>query len=210
MKVAILSESPVDEAAYRVLVGRVLGGLPEAPARSEIRHRGWPAVRSVLPALMKHLVYQTDADGLVVIVDSNGTPVHSIDGGCAPRCRLCLVNTLVEQHLPRVLAKRPGRLLEVATGLAVPYLEAWLLVGERPELGEAAWKVARAERRTPYTKAELKLAVFGPPGARSRSSVDAARQCAERAADRLQQLRTNFPAGFGALEGALERWGRPG
>ena len=76
MKLAILSESPADEAALQVLVGYVLGE-PFATLKTALRARGWPSVEQVLPPIIRHLHFNTDADGLVVVVDSDDSIVHT-------------------------------------------------------------------------------------------------------------------------------------
>ena len=92
MKLAILSESPADEAALRVLVEYVLGA-PFTTVHSALRARGWPSVEQVLPAILRYLHFQTEADGLVVVVDADDSPVHTIEheapGYHHPLCRIC-------------------------------------------------------------------------------------------------------------------------
>ena len=85
MKVAILSESSADDAALRILVDGVLGvRTEEIDLSGTLRSRGWPAVRTVLPVVLKYLQYRTDADGLVVVADSN----HSLFGANNTHSRL--------------------------------------------------------------------------------------------------------------------------
>lgn len=131
MKVAVLSESSADEAAVRILVAGVLG-IPvrpvEALPRLQSRPRGWASLMNLAPTVLKHLYYRTDADGLVMVLDSNHTPVH--DGSHEPpnlsheKCRVCRLLQRVEDariHLNPV----PGRTsLRLAVGLAVPCVEA--------------------------------------------------------------------------------------
>jgi hypothetical protein len=66
MKVAILSESPADEAAIRILVDGLLATETEPVPVPTPGTRGYRAVlNSVRPAL-NHLHYLTDADALVL------------------------------------------------------------------------------------------------------------------------------------------------
>src|SRR5436305_10450078 len=127
MKVVVLSEPSADEAAIRILVNGILGketlDVPSLPLRS----RGWPYVLRVLPTVIKFLHYRTDAEALVVIADSDDSPIHQLShdqvGGEKPGCRLCqLRNVFKETRLSTV----PGRdELKSAIGLAVPAIEAW-------------------------------------------------------------------------------------
>ena len=90
MKLAIVSESPADEIAIRVLVESVLGQQVRLVTPT-LRARGWPNVAQVLPAIVRHLHFNTDADGVVVVVDSDDTIVHNAahdaPGYFHPRCR---------------------------------------------------------------------------------------------------------------------------
>ena len=110
MKLAILSESPADEAALRVLVEYVLGG-PFTTVQSSLRARGWPSVEQVLPPIIRHLHFNTDADGLVVVVDSDDSPVHTPEheapGYYHPFCRVCRLRAVFRRtikHLPPAAA----------------------------------------------------------------------------------------------------------
>jgi hypothetical protein len=93
MRVAILSESSADEAALRILVDAVLGVVTTVPSTTPLRSRGWHAVRNVLPVITKELQYRTDAEGLVVVVDSN----HTYLSGDEPRNRLREFQELVQR-----------------------------------------------------------------------------------------------------------------
>ena len=78
MKLAILSESPADEAAVRVLVEGVLKE-PIVRVEPQLRARGWPNVAQLLPAVIRHLHFNTDADALVVTVDSDDSIVNTAE-----------------------------------------------------------------------------------------------------------------------------------
>ena len=112
MKVAILSESEADEAAIRVLVEGLLKRQIEPPTHMlPIRARGYGAVFKVLPTILKHLHFRTDAEGLVVVLDSDRTPVHQRahdqPGNTDEKCRLCRLKMIATQVLSQ-LPTRPG------------------------------------------------------------------------------------------------------
>ena len=88
MKVAILSESPADEAALRELVAGVLGDGVHFTAPG-LRARGWPQVGQLLPAVIRHLHFNTDADALVVVAGSVTATVTS--AWTAPAATVALV-----------------------------------------------------------------------------------------------------------------------
>ena len=73
MKVAILCESPSDEAAIRILVDGILGIRTERAKALEAR--GWPSVRDILPIVIRQLYYHTDAEALIVIGDSDDSQI---------------------------------------------------------------------------------------------------------------------------------------
>ena len=76
MKVAFFAESPADQAAITIFTEAILGSKTSFVSHAGLRNRGWPSVRTVLPAVLKELHYHTDAEGFVLVVDSNGSPPH--------------------------------------------------------------------------------------------------------------------------------------
>jgi hypothetical protein len=209
MNIALLSESPVDEAALRVLVQGVLGqGFNQvAPT---LRARGWPSVELVLPAVLRHLHFNTRADGLVVVVDSDDSVVHTAaheaPGYHHAGCRLCRLRAVFRRtirHLPP--AQGRDRVLRAA-GLCVPALEAWLLCGRDTSITEAAWLGGMERGVAPYTRRELKWRVYGTdrpslPHAMERAVFEVRRHQGD-----LRRLENDFPNGFGALARDLRGW----
>ena len=210
MKLAILSESPADEAALRTLVAAVLA--PDEPAflGAGLRARGWPSVAQVLPAILRHLHFNTDADGLVVVVDSDDSTVHTAahdaPGYFHPLCRLCQLRAVFRQTTKRLPpAQGRARVLR-GVGVAVPAIEGWYLCGRDDAVTEAAWIEGQRSGRPPYTRAELKWRVYGT----DRPSLPLETRCALREADRhrrdTRRLENDFP-GFGSLARDLRGWG---
>ncbi len=210
MKVAILSESPADEAAARVLVEAILGQPTENVCLPPLRSRGWPSVRQVLPAVLKHLHYQTDADALVVIVDANGTPVITKDDWSADplasNCRLCQLHEVIERtkaNLRTVSGKAP---IKTALGLAVPAVEAWYLCGVDRNVSENAWVLGLQSHNQPYTKNGLKQQVYGTERPSIQLETEKAVEAARRLASNIDQLGRLFPVGFGSLVADIRAW----
>ena len=211
MKVAILSESLADEAALRVLVEAVLGeAIERAEPSPRARPGGWPSVRDLLPAVIKHLHYRTDAEGLVVVADSNSTPV---DPARPPEgletlepSRLVQLRQAGSDALARLrpLVHRPP--LKVAVGLAVPAIEAWLVCGAQPNVSENAWVQGLREKRLPYKKNDLKCVAYGTDRAGHRQQRQRAVEQAQRVTGMIDELQRRFPIGFGALADALRGW----
>jgi hypothetical protein len=209
VKLAILSESPADEAALRVLVGFVLGEPLQLVAPS-LRARGWPSVEQVLPPILRHLHFNTDAHGLVVVVDSDDSPVHTAAHEAPayhhPLCRVCRLRAVFRRTLKNLPPAR-GRASPLrAVGLAVPAIEAWLLCGREDRVTEEAWVTGQATGHLPYTRRELKARVYGTT--RPSLPLEIERAVAEVSRHRgdVRRLENDFPQGFGALARDLRRW----
>jgi hypothetical protein len=212
MKVAILSESPADEAALRILVNGLLGRETQAISPLRLQSRGWPSVRRILPAVFKHLHYQTDAEGFVVVVDSNDSSVHQVahdrPNSASQQCRLCQLRTTIAQvqgQLHQVPAKLP---IKIAIGLAIPAIEAWYRCGVDPQATEAAWNQWSQSRRSPDVRNRLKREVYGTDrpliALEERYAIEAARRLVHP--ERLCLLEELFPNGFGPLAREVRRW----
>lgn len=172
MKVAVLSESSADEAAVRLLVEAVLGVQTTSPEPLTLRSRGWPAVRDVLPTVIRHLHFQTDVEGLVVVADSDRSVIHTVQHDMTedgqPGCRVCELRN-VHQFTRHRMAERVGRApLKVAIGVAVPAVEGWYARGVVPHVNEAAWSCP-AERPVPLYEGELER-----DGVRNCAAIDPA------------------------------------
>lgn len=106
MKVAFFAESPADQTALTILTEAVLGRKTETVSHKGLRSRGWPTVRTVLPAVLKELHYHTDAEGFVLVVDSNGTPPHLPEheppNPPEPMCRFCQLRRVADEALRQV------------------------------------------------------------------------------------------------------------
>src|SRR5215212_1976636 len=131
MKVVVLSESSADEAAIRILINGILGEETEDVPSLPLRSRGWPYVLRVLPTVIKFLHYQTDAEAIVVIADSDDSPVHRSShdqaGNAEVGCRLCQLRKVFKETKLTAITGRGE--LKIAVGLAVPAIEAWYLCG---------------------------------------------------------------------------------
>ena len=209
MKVALLSESPADEAALRVLVEAVLAE-PVALVQPGLRARGWPNVAQVLPAILRHLHFNTDADGLVVVVDADDTVVHTAEheapGYFHPQCRLCLLRSVfrkTQKRFPRHHGR--DRVLR-AVGLAVPAIEAWYLCGVDPQVTELAWREGQARGVPPYTRRELKWRVYGTDRPSLVFEIQQALASVCRQRGDLRRLEADFPNGFGGMARELRDW----
>jgi hypothetical protein len=215
MKVAYFAESPADQAALTILTEAILGQKTEPVLQADLRQRGWATVRSVLPAVLRQLHYHTDAEGFVLIVDSNGAPphlpAHEPPGTPERKCRLCQLRGIVEEVVGKVTPRSGGSALKVAIGLAVPAIEAWLLCGVDAHVTEAAWINGLKEKRgsMPYSKGSLKRQLYGTSHPSLAIETEKMKVAATRLSRDLSTIERLFPYGFGALLKNLKRWQMP-
>lgn len=208
LRLALLGESLVDESALAILTEAVLGA-PFIRVQPNLRARGWPSVLQILPAIARHLHFNTDADGLVVLVDADDTEVHTAaheaPGYFHPRCRLCQLRAAFRRATKNLPPARGRPRVLRAMGLAVPAAEAWYLCGQEPAVGEDNWLIGRETGRPPYTRRELKYRVYGTERPNLQQAVACASAAARRHARDLRRLENDFP-GFAALAADLRSW----
>jgi hypothetical protein len=212
MKVAVFSESSADEAAIRVLLDGLLGTETAAPQMPPIRSRGWHTVLTRLPIVLRHLHYQTDAEALVVVLDSDRSPAHleahREPGGAEEKCRLCQLTRILRQVQSELPPRDTYGRVKTALGLAVPQIEAWYLVGTDPHVTEGAWISGLKHGKFPYAREHLKQKVYGT----DRPSLDLETSRAKEEAQRIVRegklplLEQSFPGGFGALAQDVRDW----
>ncbi|MBP6506328.1 MAG: hypothetical protein KA257_02075 [Opitutaceae bacterium] len=212
MKVALLSESPADEIAIKVLVEAVLGE-PVKQVQPGLRARGWPNVAQLLPPVLRHLHFNTDTAGLVVVVDSDDSVVHTEAHEAVnyfhPQCRLCQLRAVYRQTVKKLPPARGRTRVLRCVGVAVPAVEAWYLCGRDTSVTEAAWQEGQARGWAPYTRKELKWRVYGTDRPTLPHEIDCALREVQRHRHDTRRLETDFPGGFGALARDLRKWRTP-
>lgn len=211
MKTCIFSESSADEAGVRIFVDALLGRPTSPVATPPLRTRGWTQMLAVVPVVVKHLHYHTDAEALVIVLDSDFSPIHepTHDGKEVQNaaCRLCAMRTAVARvrTILRSRADRPAP-LKIAVGLAVPAIEAWYLVGADPHVSEATWIMGVRAKSFPYTRSQLKQKVYGTERLTLAEETAGAIREARRVAADLARIEASFPNGFGALARDVRAW----
>lgn len=207
MKVVVLSESSADEAAIEGYVG-ALRSAPIARILPQVESRGWPSVSNVLSAVIRQLHYQTDADALAVVVDSNGSDVHDPTRTvpCASDCRLCKLQTQISTTISSLSPVAGRAPLKHAVGLAVPAIEAWYLYGRKPT-SEAVW-LAGVGAAAPYDKRQLKMWAYGTdrPSLVHETTVARAEVRRQISGGMLPGLETYFPGGFHTFADEIRAW----
>jgi hypothetical protein len=208
MKLGIVSESPADEAAIRVLVESVLKQEVQI-LQPPLRARGWPSVAQVLPAIIRHLHFNTDASGLVVVVDSDDTVVHTEKHEAPnyfhPRCRLCQLRAVFRQTVKKLPPAHGRERLLRGIGVAVPAIEGWYLCGRDERVTEDVWLKGQDTGVLPYTRGELKWRVYGTDRPTLRQEIDCALGEVARHRRDTRRLEYDFP-GFAALAKDLRTW----
>lgn len=209
MKVVVLSESSADEAAVRILINGILGRETQDVPSLPLRSRGWPYVLQVLPAVIRRVYYQTDAEALVVVADSDDSPLHQSShdqaGNEEMGCRLCLLRNVFKETK---LSPVPGRSeLKSAVGLAVPAIEAWYVCDVDPHVSEATWarRLGQAERIT-YTRSALKKSAYGTERPTLEIMTRHAVAAATRLVNDLSEIEGRFPGGFGSFVNDVRNW----
>jgi hypothetical protein len=163
-------------------------------------------VRNILPAISKMLQYRTDAEALVVVVDSN----HSYVSRGEPKNRLREFQELA-QRCREQLKRVPGRIpLKIAIGVAAPAIEAWWLCKSNPHISEAAWEKGLIEKREPYSKLELKRQLYCSDYSSLELMTQKMSEAAQVITADLSAIEQAFPDGFGTLARELRSWRRIG
>jgi hypothetical protein len=208
MKVGILSESPVDQAAIRILSEAVLRRQIEL-----IEPRGQPtgcgAVLSAVAVELIRIHYHTDGDGLIIVIDSDDTPVHTSNHLVQPLdgCRVCEIEAKVRQVRRSLNPRSDKTEVQVAIAVPVPAIEAWLRCGTDPHAAEAPYvRLLQQGAKRPDIRRQLKINLYGTDYPRLGRAKEIAIREATRLATDLDRLRTQFPLGFGLFYETLASW----
>lgn len=211
MKLGVLSESPADEAAILVLIEGILRHKVER-VQPSLRARGWPSVAQVLPAVIRHLHFNTDAEALAVVVDSDDSVVHTVDHDAPnyfhPRCRMCQLRAVFRQTTKRLPPAHGRARVLRGVGIAVPAVEAWYLCGRDDRVTEQTWASGLAAGAPPYTRAELKWKVYDTDRPSLRWEIERATQAVTALARDTRRLENDFPS-FAALAHDIRGWKQP-
>jgi len=211
MKVAIVSESPADETAMATLVAAVIGRPIEVASYQVRKGGGWTTLMRALPSIVPAIYYATDAEGVIIVLDSDDSPIHNPGHDPADpnntNCRICGIMRLVATSTSRLHDRPVNHQLRFAFGLAIPAIEAWLLCGIDHQVSEASYVNARRQNTIAYSRPDLKRRLYGT----DRPSLDQETAAMIREADRLaagqlQLLEQLFPLGFGMLATQLRTW----
>ncbi len=209
MKIGFYCESPADQAAMAVFAEGILGKPPESINMGLDAH-GVPGFFSALDGVYRGLHYNSDAEGLIVVVDCDTTELHDAShdalAGGGGKCRLCKARNIIAKARQQLKPRQGRPELKVAFGLTVPTIEAWYLTGKNHEVGEAAWKVGLNAGRPVFASPQLKKLVYGT----DRPSLDLETEHALAEARRiiadLTAIEKAFPVRFGLMAQEIRSW----
>lgn len=212
MKIAVLSESPADEAAVSILIEAILGTGIRRVTMPAPGMRGWKGTLNAIAPALRYLHYRTDAEALVVTLDSDESPVHRKEhdqpGMDDRKCRLCQLRTITNDVQAALRPRGGSGPIKIALGVAVPAIEAWCLCGTDSHITESAWIQALQSWSRPYTKKELKQRLYGSTdpalGLETQLLVEQARRLVTQ--NQLSLLEKWFPIGFGSLANEVRSW----
>ncbi len=213
MKIAIFSESPTDEAALKILIEGILGEeIEETPYPNNLRSRGSGVIRDV-PAVVRAVYYNTEAEFLVIVCDSDDSPIHKKEhlepnNKDSERCQLCRLRVVVRATL-KTLGSKPGKgNFKVAVGVTVPSIEAWLLCGKNPSASEATWINKQKEKglNTYNDRRNLKIELYGAAVTSMAIMIECGTEAAKRLAENIKYLEELFPDGFGEIAREIRSW----
>lgn len=209
MKIGILSESKVDEAAYKILVESILD-RPVEIMKSYRKRGGWAQAKALVRGIIRELHF-AGTDGFVFVGDSDSTPPHvashdELPNG-SPGCRLCEIQQIVAAATQGLRDRSGQPRLKTAVGMATPAIEAWLLSGLEPNRTEAWFREEQSlGRLSGQTRRDLKIRKYGSLEASADIKLQCILENARRIADDLDGLERRFQFGFGHLRNDLAQW----
>ncbi|HEY2827590.1 MAG TPA: hypothetical protein VGJ04_08325 [Pirellulales bacterium] len=209
MKIGFFCESPADQAAMAIFTEGILGEPPE-PIGMDLEARGVGGVLRGLDGVFRGVHYNSVADGLIVVVDSDDTRLHSPEhekpDADLGDCRFCRIHAIISRARSQLKPAHRQSPLKVAIGLAVPAIEAWYLTGRNHEVGEPAWRAALASGHTVFTRPELKRLVYGTDRPAIELQTQRAIDESRRVIGNLPAIETAFPMGFGFMASEIRSW----
>lgn len=198
MKVLIAGESECDELALRLLMDAVVGKATTSPSSPTLRmrKRGLAGLLGSLKGIIHYAAWNTDAEALAVVIDSDMARLHDDTQGLPCSCRRCELESVIRDVGHAI--KSRARPLWVGVAVAVPQLEAWLLAHKSNEVGEAEWQ--RMDNRARQSlRSRLKRDLYGTDRPGLSLEITRIRATIEEivANDGIELIFRKFPYGFG-------------
>jgi hypothetical protein len=207
MQVGILSESPADAAAIKILAQAIINRRIDFLEPRRLRAGGWATALNAAATEYRSLYYNTDALGLIIVLDSDDSPTHEASHSAEknPLCRICQVQAKLQVDVVR---SRPNREpLRVAIGTPVPAIEAWYRCGNDPHAAEDRYvRALQSGKQLTAARRQLKRDVYGTDRPSLKTETEVAIQEAQRLTGEIERLRAHFPRGFGSFYETLASW----
>ncbi len=211
MKIAFFSESTADESALKILIeGLLQDDIEEINIPNKLRYRSSSHLDKDLRSVIAGVYYNSDAEALVVVSDSDDTPVHVAkhDEQENEHCRLCKIRNAIEKVISALNEMSGRKMLKVAIGVPTPAIEAWYLFGNNPHVSEAIWIRKQDGENIDFDRKRLKKLVYGSIRYSAEFGTKRAIEEATRIVENelLEGLQRNFPMGFGSLVNETKEW----
>ncbi|MBX7171075.1 MAG: hypothetical protein K1X72_08960 [Pyrinomonadaceae bacterium] len=211
MKIAFFSESVADESALKILVSGILQEeIEETDLPNKLIYRSCTHLDKDLPAVINAVHYNSNAEALIVVSDSDDTPVHINDHeeNENEKCRLCQLRKAIEKSLSKLQTFEGKNLLKVAIGVPVPAIEAWYLIGINPQVSSNYWIRFQNGEKIRYDRQKLKEQVYGTARPSLKLETERAIEESTRIVENelIEDLETNFPQGFGKMADEVRNW----
>lgn len=209
MKIAFFSESIADEAALKILVARILGEeIEETNLPNRLEYRSSSHLDRNLPAVISAVHYNSNAEALIIVSDSDDTPVHTKEHEkfFNERCRLCQLQKATDDKISKLREVEEKGIIKVAIGVPVPAIEAWYLCGVNAHINEVTWIRKQNGEQISYDRKSLKIELYGNDRPPLKILTEKAVESAESLTGKLEQLEQLFPQGFGTFAGKIRSW----
>ena len=209
MKIAFFSESIADESALKVLVAGILNEeIEDTNLPNRLEYRSSSHLDKNLPIVIAAVHYNSDAEILVVVSDSDDTIVHTKrhEELSEEKCRLCQLQKATDYAVSKLQQVVGKPTLRVAVGVPVPAIEAWYLCGVNAQVSEAAWIRKQTGERISYDRKSLKIQLYGNDRPPMKVLTEKAVESAQRLINEIEQLEQMFPEGFGVFANKLRSW----
>ncbi len=208
MKIGYYRESPADSSSHGNLRGGNSRRRGATDSTLDLEAHSVPGFFSALNSVFRGVHYNSDADGLVIVVDADHTELHdpSHDTNTAKDCRYCQASNIIQRARTQ-LQPRIGRPeLKVAIGVTLPSIRSWVIVWQIDEVGEAAWKTSLASGKRLFTSQNLKKWCTARIAPRSNWRRNVRSRETLRIRENLKSIEDAFPIGFGLLAQEIRSW----
>ena len=211
MKIAFFSESIADESALKILVAGILDEeIEETNLPNKLIYRSSSHLDKDLPSVIAGVHYNSNAEVLVVVSDSDDRIVHikQHEELYEEKCRLCQLQKAADYSVSKLQPVVGKEILKVAVGVPIPAIEAWYLCGVNAQVSESTWNRKQNGERISYDRKSLKIQLYGNDRPPMKVLTEKAIESARKLTNELERLEQLFPEGFGNFANKIRSWKR--